>query len=86
MDIYVLQEVGAEPKKLVDHLDEAEGQIKTLLLDTSKLAAATTLATVMYHEPSFDLQKVVEDVDLSKLVSREDIQAVAEEVIQKFNL
>jgi hypothetical protein len=40
----------------------------------------------MYHEPSFDLQKVVEDVDLSKLVSREDIQAVAEEVIQKFNL
>jgi hypothetical protein len=28
---------------------------------------------VKFHEPSFDLQKVAEDVDLSGLVRREDI-------------
>jgi hypothetical protein len=36
-------------------LDEAEGRMKTLLLDTSKLVAATTLVTVKFHEPSFNL-------------------------------
>jgi intergrase/recombinase len=73
MDIYVPQEEGAKQKEQVNRLDEAEVQMKTLLLDTSKLAAAATLATVKYHEPSFDLQKVAEDVNLSELVNREDI-------------
>jgi hypothetical protein len=86
MDIYVSQEEGAEPKELVDCLDEAEGRMKTLLLDTSKLVAAAVLATVKYHEPSFDLHKVVEDVDLCELVNHEDIQAAEEEVVKKFNL
>jgi hypothetical protein len=57
-----------------------------LLLDTSKLAAAATLAAVKYHVPSFDLQKVAEDVDLSELVNHEDVQAAAEEVVKKFDL
>jgi hypothetical protein len=35
MDIYIPQEEGVEPKELVDRLDEAEGRMKTLLLDTS---------------------------------------------------
>jgi hypothetical protein len=48
-------------------------------LDTTKLAAATTLPKVKYHESSFDLQKIVEDIDLSELVNRE-------EVIKKFDL
>jgi intergrase/recombinase len=73
MDIYVPQEEGAKQKEQVNRQDEAEVQMKTLLLDTSKLAAAATLATVKYHEPSFDLQKVAEDVNLSELVNREDI-------------
>jgi hypothetical protein len=60
--------------------------MKTLLLDTSKLAGATVLATVKYHKLSFDLQKVTRDVDLFKLVIREDIYAAAEEVIKKFDL
>jgi hypothetical protein len=30
---------------------------------------ATTFATVKFHEPAFDLQKVVEDVDLVELVN-----------------
>jgi hypothetical protein len=46
MDLYVPQEEGAEPKELIDRLDEAEGRIKGLLLDTAKLAAAATLSTV----------------------------------------
>jgi hypothetical protein len=58
---------------MLDCLDEGEGRMKTLLLDTSKLATATVLVTVKFHEPSFDLQKVVEDVDLSELVNHEDI-------------
>jgi hypothetical protein len=41
--------------------------------------------TVKYHDPSFDLQKVSEDVDLSGLIRREDIVAAAEEVIKKFD-
>jgi hypothetical protein len=60
--------------------------MKTLLLDTSKLATTTMLAMVKYHEPSFDQHKVMEDVDLSELVNREDIQAAAEEVVKKFDL
>jgi hypothetical protein len=43
------------------------------------------LSTVKYHKPSFDLQKVAEDVDLSVMVKREDIVAAAEEVISKFD-
>jgi hypothetical protein len=55
MDIYVLQEEGAEPEELFDRLDEAEGRMKMFLLDTSKLAAAVALVTVKFHKPSFDL-------------------------------
>jgi hypothetical protein len=65
MDLYILQEEGAEPKPLIDWLDEAEDHIKGLLLDTTNLVAAAALSTVKYHDPSFDLQKVSEDVDLS---------------------
>jgi hypothetical protein len=39
MDLYVPQEEGGEPKLLIDRLDEAEGRIKGLLLDTANLAA-----------------------------------------------
>jgi hypothetical protein len=38
MDLYVPQEEGAKPKPLIDQLDEAEGRIKGLLLDTANLA------------------------------------------------
>jgi hypothetical protein len=55
MDLYVPQEEGAEPKPLINRLDEAEGRIKGLLLDTTKLAEAAALSTVKYHDPSFDL-------------------------------
>jgi hypothetical protein len=85
MDLSVPQEEGAEPKPLIDRLDEAEGRIKGQLLDTANLAAAAALSTIKYHDPSFDLQKVSEDVDLSGLVRREDIVATAEEVVKKFN-
>jgi hypothetical protein len=85
MDLYVPQEEGAEPKPLIDRLNEAEGRIKGLLLDTANLVAAAALSTVKYHDPSFDLQKVSEDVDLSSLVRREDIMAAMEEVIKKFH-
>jgi hypothetical protein len=43
------------------------------------------LPTVKYHDQSFDLQKVSEDVDLSSLVRREDIVAAAEDVVKKFD-
>jgi hypothetical protein len=85
MDLYVLQEEGGEPKSLIDRLDEAEGRIKGLLLDTANLAAAAALSTVKYHDPSFDMQKVLEDVDLSGLVRHEDIMVAAEEVVKKFD-
>jgi hypothetical protein len=85
MDLYVPQEEGAEPKPLIDQLDEAEGRIKGLLLDTANLAAAATLSTVKHHDPSFDLQKVSEDVGLSGLMRREDIMAAAGEVVKKFD-
>jgi hypothetical protein len=55
MDLYVPQEEGAEPKPLIDQLDEAEGRIKGLLLDTINLAAAAALSTVKNHDPSFNL-------------------------------
>jgi hypothetical protein len=55
MDLYVPQEEGAEPKELVDRLDEAESRIQGLLLDTAKLMAAAALSTVKYHDLSFDL-------------------------------
>jgi hypothetical protein len=35
------------------------------------------LSTVKYHDPSFDLQNVSEDVDLTSLVRREDVMAAA---------
>jgi hypothetical protein len=85
MDLYVPQEEGAEPKPLIDRLDEAEGRIKGLLLDTANLVEALALSTVKYHDPSFDLQKVSENVDLSGLVRHEDIMAAAEEVVKKFD-
>jgi hypothetical protein len=71
MDLYVPQEEGAEPKLLIDRLDEAEGHIKGLLLDTANLVSPAALSTVKYHDPSFDLQKVSEDVDLSGLIRHE---------------
>jgi hypothetical protein len=55
MDLYVPQEEGTEPKPLIDRIDEAEGRIKGLLLDTANLAVAMTFSTVKYHDPSFDL-------------------------------
>jgi hypothetical protein len=77
--------VGAEPKPLIDRLDEAEGRIKGFLLDTTNLEAAAVLLTVKYHDLSFDLQKVSKDVDLSDLVRHEDIVEAAEEVVKKFD-
>jgi hypothetical protein len=85
MDLYVPQEEGAKPKPLIDRQDEAEGCIKGMLLDTANLAAAAALSTVKHHDPSFDLQKVSEDVDLSGLIRREDIVAAAGEVVKKFD-
>jgi hypothetical protein len=84
-DLYVLQEEGAEPNPLINQLDEAEGRIKGLLLDSANLAAAAVLSTVKYHDPSFDLQKVSEDVDLSGLIRREDVVVAVEEVVKKFD-
>jgi hypothetical protein len=55
MDLYISQEEGAEPKSLIDRLDEAEGRIKGLLLDTANLAMAAMLSIVKYHDPSFNL-------------------------------
>jgi hypothetical protein len=60
--------------------------MKVLLLDTSRLTAAATLATVKFHEPTFDLQKVTEDVDLMELVASEDVRDTAEEIIKKVDL
>jgi hypothetical protein len=85
MDLYVTQEEGAEPKPLIDRLDEAKGCIKGLLLDTTNLVAAAVLSTVKHHDPLFDLQKVSEDVDLSGLIRREDIVAATGEVVKKFD-
>jgi hypothetical protein len=66
-------------------LDEAEGRIKGLLLDTANLAATAALSTVKHHDPSFDLQKVLEDVDLSGLIRRENVMAAADKVVKKFD-
>jgi hypothetical protein len=85
IDLYIPQEEGAESKPLIDQLDEAEGRIKGLLLDTANLAAAVALSTVSYQDPSFDLQKVSDDVELSGLIRHEDVVAAAEEVIKKFD-
>jgi hypothetical protein len=71
MDLYVPQDEGAEPQPLIDRLDAVEGRIIGLLLDTAILAAAAALSTAKYHNPSFDLQKVSEDVDLSGLMRRD---------------
>jgi hypothetical protein len=85
MDLYAPQEEGAEPKPLIDRLDEAKGRIKGLLLDTANLAVAAALSTVKHHNTSFDLQKVLEDVDLSGIIRREDIVAIAGKVVKKFD-
>jgi hypothetical protein len=85
MDLYVSQEEGTEPKLLIERLDEVEGRIKGVLMDTANLAAAAALSTVKYHDPSFDLQKVSQDGDLSGLVRREDVVAAVEEVVKKFD-
>jgi hypothetical protein len=85
MDLYVSQEEGTEPKLLIERLDEVEGRIKGVLMDTANLAAAAALSTVKYHDPSFDLQKVSQDGDLSGLVRREDVVATVEEVVKKFD-
>jgi hypothetical protein len=50
-----------------------------------RLRVAATLLTVKYHDPSFDLQKVSEGVDMSGLVRCEDVVAAAEEVANKFD-
>jgi hypothetical protein len=70
---------------LIRRLDEAEGRIKGLLLDTANLAATAALSTVRCHDLLFDLQKVSEDMDLSVLIRHEDIVAAAEEVIKMFD-
>jgi hypothetical protein len=46
---------------------------------------AVALSTVKHHNPSLDLQKVLEDVDLSGLIRPEDIMATAGEVAKKFD-
>jgi hypothetical protein len=85
MDLYIPREEGVEPKSLIDRLDEAEGRIKGLLLDTANLATAAALSTVKYHDPSFNLRKVSKDVDLSDLVRCANIMAATEEVVKKFD-
>jgi hypothetical protein len=85
MGLYIPLGEGAEPKPFIDQLDEAEGHIKGLLVDTANLAAAAALSTVNYHNPSFDLQKVSDDVNLSGLVRCEDIVVAAEEAVKKFD-
>jgi hypothetical protein len=67
------------------YVPHEEGHIKGLLLDTANLAAVVALSTFKYHEPSFDLQKVSEDVDLSGLIRHEDVVAAAEEVVKKID-
>jgi hypothetical protein len=85
MDLHVPQEEGVEPTPLINWLDEAEGRIKGLLLDTAKIAAVATLSMVKYHDPSFDLQKFSEYMDMSGLVRREDVVVAVEEVVNKFD-
>jgi hypothetical protein len=85
MDLYVPREEGAERKLLIDWLDEADGRIKGLLLDSAKLMADAALSTVKYHDPLFHPQKVSEDMDLSGLVRREDDVAATEELVNKFD-
>jgi hypothetical protein len=43
------------------------------------------LSTVKHHDPSFDLQKVSEDVDLSGIIRLEHVMAAAGEVVKKFD-
>ena len=67
-------------------MEGTEGRIKTLLMDSGKLAAATAVATVKHHEPSFDLGKVKEELDLVQLVASEEIQAAADDIMKKIDL
>jgi hypothetical protein len=83
MDIYVPEEEETKPKELITLLDEAEGRMKMLLLETRKIAAVAALAIVKFHEPTFNLQKVMEDIDLAELVDSEDVRAAAEEVVNE---
>jgi hypothetical protein len=57
--------------------------MKMLLLETRKIAAVAALAIVKFHEPTFNLQKVMEDIDLAELVDSEDVRAAAEEVVNE---
>ena len=85
VDVYAPKVEGG-PQELVARLEDAEGRIKTLLMDGGKLAAATALATVKHHEPSFDLGKVKEELDLVQLVASEEIQAAADDIMKKIDL
>jgi hypothetical protein len=85
VDVYA-PKVEGELQGLVERLDGVVGRIKALLMDGGKLAAATALAVVKHHEPSFDLERVKEEIDLAQAVDSEDIQAAAEEVMKKINL
>jgi hypothetical protein len=77
---------GGSGAKATDRsTNKAKGRIKRLLLDTAKLATVVALSTVKYHDPSFNLQKVSEDMDLSDLVRCEDVVAVAKVVVKKFD-
>jgi hypothetical protein len=63
----------------------AKGRIKGLLLDTANLKAVAVLSTVKHHDPSFNLPNVLEDVELSGLIRREDVVAAVGEVVKKFD-
>jgi hypothetical protein len=43
------------------------------------------LSTVKHHDPSFNLPNVLEDVELSGLIRREDVVAAVGEVVKKFD-
>ena len=81
VDVYVPKVEGGPQE-----LEEAEGRLKTLLMDNGKLAAAAALATVRHHVLTFNLEKVREEFDLTRVVGIEDIQAAAEEIVKKIDL
>jgi arginine/lysine/ornithine decarboxylase len=76
MDLYVPQEEGAEPKSLIDRLDEDEGRIKGLLLDTANLAAVAVLSTVKY----LDALKVASRLSWQKSQKSDPVKAVPRSV------
>jgi hypothetical protein len=76
MDLYVPQEEGAEPKSLIDRLDEDEGRIKGLLLDTANLAAVAVLSTVKY----LDALKVASRLSWQKSQKSDPVKVVPRSV------